>query len=90
MAEMAMREAYGRALADYGELNPAVVFGAMKDKDCREMLAILSGIAGEYLFAPVANPRSSDPGDLLQHARVPAKTFPTLEAAVEAFFAALD
>ncbi len=25
MAEMAMREAYGRALADYGELNPAVV-----------------------------------------------------------------
>lgn len=68
----------------FGDLKPAVVFGAMKDKDCREMLAILSEIAGEFLFAPVANPRSSDPGDLLQHARVPAKTFPALEAAVEA------
>jgi dihydrofolate synthase/folylpolyglutamate synthase len=66
----------------FGSQKPTVIFGAMKDKDYREMLAVLSTIASSFLFVPVANPRSSDPADLILSARCPAQTCPSLTAAI--------
>jgi len=67
----------------FGPQKPSVVFGAMKDKDCPEMLSILSEIAASFSFVPVASPRSSDPAELMQFTRLPAKTFSSLSAAIE-------
>ncbi|MEI8387381.1 MAG: folylpolyglutamate synthase/dihydrofolate synthase family protein [Verrucomicrobiota bacterium] len=61
---------------------PTIIFGAMKDKDCHEMLAILSEIAASFFFVPVASARSSDPEELLQIIRLPAQAFPSLSAAI--------
>ena len=66
----------------FGPLKPIVIFGAMKDKDCREMLDVLSTIAARFFFVPVASPRSSDPAALIQATPCPAKIFPSLSAAI--------
>jgi dihydrofolate synthase / folylpolyglutamate synthase len=66
----------------FGSKKPSIIFGAMKDKDCREMLAILSGIAASFFFVPVPSPRSSDPAELMQSTPCPAKTFSSLSAAI--------
>jgi len=66
----------------FGSQKPSVVFGAMKDKDCREMLSVLSEIASSFLFVPVSSPRSSDPAELVPFTACPAKTFSSLQAAI--------
>ncbi len=71
----------------FGPEKPSVIFGAMKDKACPEMLAILSEIAASFFFVPVANPRSSDPAELAQSTRCPAKIFPSLSAAIDSAIA---
>ncbi|MCX6971941.1 MAG: bifunctional folylpolyglutamate synthase/dihydrofolate synthase [Verrucomicrobia bacterium] len=67
---------------NFGPQNPTIIFGAMKDKDYREMLAILSTIASSFLFVPVVSPRSSDPAELLKCTPCPAQTSPSLSAAI--------
>ena len=71
----------------FGAQKPSVVFGAMKDKDCPEMLAILSEIAASFFFVPVVSPRSSHPADLAQATLRPAKTFSSLSAAIDSALA---
>ena len=71
----------------FGPRRPSIVFGAMKDKDCREMLAVLSQIAASFFFVPVASPRSSDPAELMGCTTRPAKTFSSLPAAIESALA---
>lgn len=71
----------------FGPEKPSIVFGAMKDKDCREMLAILSGIAASFFFVPVENPRSSNPAELMPFTSLPAKSFSSLSAGVESALA---
>ena len=71
----------------FGTQNASIIFGAMKDKDCREMLAILSEIAASFLFVPVASPRSSEPVELMQTTLCPARTFPSLSAAIDSAMA---
>ena len=71
----------------FGLEKPSIIFGAMKDKDCPEMLGILSEIAASFFFVPVANPRTSDPAELAQSTRCPAKTFPSLSAAIDSAMA---
>ncbi|MFA7233890.1 MAG: folylpolyglutamate synthase/dihydrofolate synthase family protein [Terrimicrobiaceae bacterium] len=67
----------------FGSQNPSIIFGAMKDKDCREMLAILSKIAASFFFVPVASPRTAAPEELLRTAKCPGKIFPSLPAAID-------
>ena len=71
----------------FGPQKPAVIFGAMKDKDCREMLNVLSGIAASFLFVPVASPRSSDPAELMRSTLCPANTFSSLSDAIDSAMA---
>lgn len=66
----------------FGSQRPSIIFGAMKDKDCHEMLAILSEIAASFFFVPVASARTSDPEELMQIIRLPAQAFPSLSAAI--------
>ena len=66
----------------FGPQKPSIIFGAMKDKDCHEMLAILSEIAASFFFVPVASERSSDPAELMQSTRLPAQISPSLPAAI--------
>ncbi len=78
-AAKALVEAWRKS---FGPQNPTIIFGAMKDKDYREVLAILSTIASSFLFVPVASPRSSDPAELLKCTQCPAQTSPSLSAAI--------
>ncbi|MEI8312422.1 MAG: folylpolyglutamate synthase/dihydrofolate synthase family protein [Verrucomicrobiota bacterium] len=71
----------------FGPKKPSIVFGAMKDKDCHEMLAILSEIAASFFFVPVASPRSSDPAELMRSTSLPSQTFLSLTAAIESAMA---
>ncbi|MEI6493886.1 MAG: folylpolyglutamate synthase/dihydrofolate synthase family protein [Verrucomicrobiota bacterium] len=70
--------------AVFGARKPTIVFGAMRDKNCREMLSILSEIAESFYLVPVASPRSSDPAELMESTRVSAQVFPSLPEAIEA------
>ena len=71
----------------FGPQKPTVIFGAMKDKDCREMLAVLSAIAARFFFVPVASPRSSDPAELMRSTPSPAQTFSSLSDAIDSTMA---
>lgn len=66
----------------FGPRKPTVIFGAMRDKDYGEMLAVLSKIASSFLFVPVANPRSSDPAELIKSTQCRAQICPSLAAAI--------
>lgn len=68
----------------FGSQKASIVFGAMRDKDYTEMLSILSGIAGSFLFVPVNSPRSATPEELHAPAGCPAKAFASLPSALEA------
>lgn len=43
---------------------PLIIFGAMADKNVRQMLDLLSEIAGEFWFVPIRNDRAAAPLDL--------------------------
>jgi len=70
------QEAFGRERA-------TVVFGALADKDYAAMIAALTPIAGEFLFVPVASPRTADPAFFQQFVSVPSARFPNLASALE-------
>lgn len=72
----------------FGSEKPTIIFGAMKDKDYREMLAVLSKIAASFHFVPVISPRSSAPAELLHSTPCPARMFSTLPAAIDSALAA--
>ena len=55
--------------AAFGETKAQLVFGAMRDKESRRLLAILRGIADEVWLVPVRSPRASSAEDLLPMAR---------------------
>lgn len=71
----------------FGLRKPSIVFGAMKDKDYREMLGILSGIAASFHFVPVDSPRSADPAEISRHADRPSRTHQSLRPAIAAALA---
>ena len=56
----------------------------MKDKDSREMLAVLSGIAEAFFFVPVDSPRSAEPAELMRSTAQTAKIFSSLTSAIDA------
>jgi len=62
---------------------PRIIFGALEDKDYREMLEVLSAIAREFLFVPVRSERSVDPELLLAGCRVNARVIESLQRAIE-------
>jgi dihydrofolate synthase/folylpolyglutamate synthase len=68
----------------FGAQKPVIVFGAMKDKDSREMLAILSGIAASFCFVPIASPRSAEPESFRAMVDCPTASFPSVEAGLRA------
>ncbi|MBE2204931.1 MAG: bifunctional folylpolyglutamate synthase/dihydrofolate synthase [Chthoniobacterales bacterium] len=68
----------------FGPQKAAIIFGAMKDKDCREMLDILTPIATTFHFTPVHNSRSSDPTALAHDTAAPARAHPSLGEALDA------
>lgn len=68
----------------FGPQKTAVVFGAMKDKDYRKMLEILSGIAASFHFVPVISPRSADPEELSRCTTFPSRSHRSLGAAIDA------
>lgn len=67
----------------FGEQKAHVFFGAMGDKDFREMLAILSPIAAEFVFLPIANARACDPQSLRSCAGIPARVGTNVRHEVE-------
>jgi dihydrofolate synthase/folylpolyglutamate synthase len=55
--------------AAFGEARAQLVFGAMRDKDCHRLLAILRAIADEVWLVPVRSPRAAAVEHLLPLAR---------------------
>lgn len=68
----------------FGSARATVVFGALNDKDYAEMIGILSGIAHDFFFVPVASTRSADIRNFPALTDRPAQTFPSLQRALEA------
>ena len=68
----------------FGTQKASIIFGAMKDKDSREMLAVLSGIAEAFFFVPVDSPRSAEPAELMRSTAQTAKIFSSLTSAIDA------
>lgn len=62
---------------------PRIIFGALEDKDYREMLEVLSAIAREFLFVPVRSERSVEPELLLAGCRSNARVIESLQRAIE-------
>lgn len=76
-----------RALVDtwktvFGDQKASVVFGALRDKDYREMLDVLGEIASEFLFVPIASARAARPEEFTGCSRVPSRTFDDLSSAL--------
>ncbi len=61
-----------------GGQKATVVFGAMKDKDYAEMLAVLAPIAREFFFVPVASARAAEPSEFSSRTTVPSVVFSDL------------
>ena len=72
---------------EFGSQKPTVIFGALKDKDHREMLALLSSLAHSFLFVPIASPRSRDPAEFPPDTTRPSKIAPTLPSAIQSALA---
>ena len=56
--------ALGRALADLGLRRPTIVFGAMRGKDVRGVLAELAALEPRFVFTRVDDPNALDPAEL--------------------------
>lgn len=52
------------ALSDLGLRRPSVVFGAMRGKDVRAVLAALAPLQPRFVFTRVADPKAHDPDEL--------------------------
>jgi len=81
------------ALASYlrslGGPKPALVFGAMKDKDVDSMLAVLLPAIGRVVVTRPSNPRAADPEELASRVRaidpaLPVDVVPAPRAAIDA------
>ncbi|MEI6033850.1 MAG: folylpolyglutamate synthase/dihydrofolate synthase family protein [Verrucomicrobiae bacterium] len=68
----------------FGSARATVVFGALNDKDYAEMIALLSEVADAFFFVPVASPRSADVRKFPALTGLQARTFPSLQRALEA------
>lgn len=66
----------------FGERKASVVFGALRDKDYREMLNVLGEIASEFLFVPIASARAASPGEFVGCSRIPSRAFDDLPSAL--------
>lgn len=66
----------------FGDEKAAVVFGALRDKDYREMLDVLGEIAAEFLFVPVASARAARPEEFVGCSTIPSRTFEGLPGAL--------
>jgi dihydrofolate synthase/folylpolyglutamate synthase len=56
--------ALARALHDLGLRRPSVVFGAMRGKDVRAVLAALAPLDPRFVFTRVGDPKAHDPDEL--------------------------
>jgi dihydrofolate synthase/folylpolyglutamate synthase len=68
----------------FGTRKAVIVFGALRDKEYAAMLHILEKIGHEFLFVPVRNERSEDPGVLKALAALPSRHFSDLPSAIKA------
>ena len=66
----------------FGDEKAVVVFGALRDKDYREMLDILGEIAVEFLFVPIASARTARPDEFVECSTIPSRTFEDLPGAL--------
>ena len=69
--------------SEFGSEKAKVVFGALEDKRPEEILGSLSTLASEFLFVPVQNARSADPGELPAMVDVQSRVFDSLDDAME-------
>ena len=67
----------------FGTKRATVVFGALNDKDYAAMIAALQPIAEEFLFVPVASPRSADPALFPPLCSAPSRCCDGLPAALK-------
>jgi len=67
-----------------GEEKATVIFGAMKDKDYTEMLAVLAPITQEFFFVPVASARAVAPTEFAPPTAMASSVFADLAMAIEA------
>jgi dihydrofolate synthase / folylpolyglutamate synthase len=68
---------------------PPLVFAVMRDKDISAMLHVLLPVVGRLVVTRASNPRSADPGDIVERARaiapdLPIAAEPTASSAVAA------
>ncbi len=68
----------------FNDEKATIIFGALCDKNYREMLIALQEISKEFFFVPVKSERGLDPEVLPPCTDLPSQTFPDLESAVEA------
>jgi dihydrofolate synthase/folylpolyglutamate synthase len=68
----------------FGAQKAVILFGALRDKDYAAMLHILEKIGHEFLFVPVRNERSEDPGVLKTLTSLPSRHFSDLPCAIKA------
>ena len=68
----------------FGTQKALIVFGALRDKEYAAMLHILEKIGNEFLFVPVRNERSEDPGVLKTLTSLPSRHFLDLPSAIKA------
>ena len=66
----------------FGDARTTVIFGALQDKDYAEMISIVSSIAEEFLFVPIANPRGADPRNFPGLTGVPSRVCTSLGQAL--------
>ena len=66
----------------FGEERATIIFGALNDKDYAAMIATLQPIANEFLFVPVASPRSTDPLQFPRLCHAPCRCCDDLPSAV--------
>ena len=68
----------------FGTRKAAIVFGTLRDKEYAAMLQILEKIGHEFLFVPVRNERSEDPGALMTLTSLPSRQFSDVPSAIKA------
>ena len=68
----------------YGEEQPAIIFGALADKDYHSMLSTLEPLAREFLFVTLKSVRTAQGEDLAKLTKAPSQVFSTVKEALTA------
>jgi len=74
---------------DFPGSRPALVFGVLRDKDWKSMLAVLGPLATRVLLVPVKSERALQPDEMLSdcqqaNPKAPVSVYASLEEALQA------